>query len=144
MSPVNAANQPDVPQGFKDWWSTTVEPWWRDFDYLGHVTAASYAAIYEQAFAEFVAERWHTSEPSYVVARLDITYLREIRPRNTPLRIHVSIGHTGRTSLTAAMVLCDVEGLPRSIARARYCAWDREQRTTRPLTTEERTGLATS
>lgn len=119
------------------WWSYVIVPWWRDLDYLGHVTAASYASIYEEAFGRFMQERWATSEPSYVVAKLSITYVREVRMEHTPLTVKVCVQSSSSSSFSVSMVLVDVHGQVRSTAEARYVRWDGVNRCATPMSADE-------
>lgn len=61
---MSSAVNRTVPPDFESWWSRSISPWWRDIDYLGHVTAASYASIYEQVFGDFMVDAWQDAEPS--------------------------------------------------------------------------------
>ncbi|GAB3857724.1 thioesterase family protein [Nocardioides maradonensis] len=130
-----------VPAGYGSWWSTELRLWWRDFDAYGHLTATGYPVVYAEAFADYVSEAWNTAEPHFVVADLSVAYLREVRRRDSPVRVHVAIGRVGRASFEATMVLCSADGEVCSTARTRYAAWDPEERRSRPLTAEERRGL---
>lgn len=131
-----------VPPDFTSWWSRDIQPWWRDIDPLGHVTAASYASIYEEVFGWFMVEAWQEPEPSYVVADLSIAYLREIRMTDTPLTVHARIHEYGVSTISATMVIVGDDAVPRSIAQARYVSWDREGRRRRPMTPGQLEGLA--
>lgn len=144
MNPVEPRGPRSPLPDFSSWWSHTVQPWWRDIDYLGHVTAASYAAIYEEVFGTFIVEVWQNPEPSYVVSKMSISYLREIRLAHTPLNVHVHIDEYGASDISATMVITDKESVPRSLARNHYVSWDREQRRRRPMTANEAAGLRAS
>ena len=133
-----------VPPGFESWWSRDIRPWWRDIDYLGHVTAASYASIYEEVFGGFMVEVWQEPEPSYVVADLSISYLREIRMADVPLTVHAHVDEYGESTISATMLIVGSDAVPRSIARARYVSWDREGRRRRPMTPRQLDGLASA
>jgi acyl-CoA thioesterase FadM len=137
----SAANR-TVPPDYESWWSRPISPWWRDIDYLGHVTAASYASIYEEVFGDFMVEAWQDPEPWYVVADLSISYLREIRMADVPLTVYVKVDEHGGSTIAATMVIAGTDSEPRSVARTRYVAWDREQRRKRPMTTTQLDGLA--
>jgi acyl-CoA thioesterase FadM len=126
---------------FASWWSVDRQLWWRDFDYLGHFTAASYAVLYEEACGALLTEAWNVPEPSYVVARLDISYLREVRRDDSPVRVYVRPNRVGRSGFSVEMVVCSASGVVCSTAVASYVAWDRAGRTSRPMTEAERAGL---
>jgi acyl-CoA thioester hydrolase len=123
------------------WWATDVQVWWRDFDELGHMTAAAYPAAYEEGVGRFLAQRWRQPTPDYVVARSTVEYLHEVRRQRQPVTIQVSVEHVGRTSFVVNLVLSDSAGVRCSVAQTHYVAWDPYRRGSRPLTEDERTAL---
>ena len=125
----------------RGWWSTEVQVWWRDFDELGHMTAAAYPAAYEEGVGRFVADRWGESSPAYVTASTTVDYLGEVRRANLPITIHVRADHVGRTSFVLDLELCDALGTRCSVAKTRYVAWDRHGRGPRALGEDERSAL---
>jgi acyl-CoA thioesterase FadM len=130
-----------VPPEYRLWWSTEVQMRLTDFDMYGHVSGASYAALYAEAFAVFAVRAWHTTHPDYVVARTTITYLHEIRPSDCPIRVYVNVRRVGRSSFDVDVVACSAFGRVCSSAETRYSAWDPGRRGSRPLTEAERAGL---
>ena len=122
-------------------WSTQRQLWWRDFDELGHLSAARYADLYQEAAGDFVVEAWQDAEADYVVARLDITYLHEIRRQGSPVVLLVSAGRVGRSSFELSMAVTSADGVLCSRAAGTYVAWDREERRSRTMTEAERSGL---
>ena len=48
---------PEASTSISGWWSTQVQVWWRDFDELGHMTAAAYPAAYEEGVGRFMTDR---------------------------------------------------------------------------------------
>ncbi|NUR97796.1 MAG: acyl-CoA thioesterase [Kribbellaceae bacterium] len=130
-----------IPSGYNAWWSTEIHLWWRDFDYLGHVTAASYGSLYEEAFGRFMTVAWGTEFPSYVVGAMSIRYLHEIVRGVDAVRVFVAIEQVGTASISARLVAVDSEGRECSTAENRYVAWDRDMRCSRPITSAERAGL---
>lgn len=130
-----------LPEDLEDWWSTTLDSWWRDFDSFDHITGSSYGAIFEEAFGRFAASAWGTSTPGYVVAHMSIDFVREIRRHETPLTVRLGIGRIGQSSIGARLVLQGPDGDVRSIASNRYIAWDIQQRRPRMLTPDERRSL---
>lgn len=123
------------------WWRTTLEPWWRDFDELGHMTAASYPAAFEEAYGRFMIEHWQRTDPSYVVARIAIDYLHEVRRDTLPVTIYVQPVRVGRSAVEVNLVLRDSMDLVCTTAQTRYVAWDKSRRCSRPFTDEERASL---
>jgi acyl-CoA thioesterase FadM len=130
----------EVPDGHSTWWSIELRPWFRDIDYLGHVTASSYGVIYEEATGAFVEEMWGT-DAAYVVAHVAITYGREVRMGESPVRVHVRCDAAEGSRFTCSMVLVGPDGTPRSTARGFYSAWDMQARRSRQLLAGERAGL---
>lgn len=136
----NRAPRFQVPDGHTSWWSLELRPWFRDIDYLGHVTASSYSVIYEEAMGAFVETVWGT-DAAYVVAHLSITYGREVRKGESPVRVHVRCDAAEGSRFACTMVLVGPDGSPRSTARGYYSAWDMGARRSRPLLDREREGL---
>jgi acyl-CoA thioesterase FadM len=130
-----------VPPGHADWWHTRRQLWWRDFDALGHLTAGCYGALFQDAFADFVLEAWGSLDAWYVAIRMEIDYLHEVMPEDSPVRVYVELDNLGRSSFGATMVLCTRSGTPCSVSRVVFVAWDGEHRRSRPLTSSEREGL---
>jgi acyl-CoA thioesterase FadM len=125
----------------EEWWSTRIQVWWRDFDELGHMTAAAYPAAFEEGVGRFVTERWNTFSPAYVTAKSTIEYLHEVRRHRLPVTLSVLPARVGRTSFVLNLVLRDDKGICCAVGQTRYVAWDREQRGPRPLTDDERGSL---
>jgi acyl-CoA thioesterase FadM len=124
-----------------EWWSTRIEVWWRDFDELGHMTAAAYPAAFEEGVGRFVTDRWGSHAPAYVTARTTIDYLHEVRRHRLPITVAVRPDTVGRTSFVLSLVLSDDDGTRCALGQTRYVAWDRELRAPRPLTDDERGSL---
>lgn len=134
-------SRPTMHGPSEDGWSTEVQVWWRDFDELGHMTAAAYPAAFEEGVGRFVTERWGESSPAYVTARTSIDYLKEVRRPDLPITIHVEVERVGRTSFVLDLVLCDNTGTRCSVAKTRYVGWDRDRRGPRLLSDQERSAL---
>jgi acyl-CoA thioesterase FadM len=126
----------------RSWWSTERRLWWRDFDELGHLSAARYADLYQEAVGDFVVSAWEDADASYVVARLDITYLHEIRREGSPVVLQVSPRRIGRSSFVLSMAVSTADGLMCSRADGTYVAWDPKGRCSRAMTEAERSGLS--
>ena len=132
----------DVPDDFRSWWWTERQLWWRDIDELGHLTAARYADLYQEACGDFVEEAWGPDDAAYVVARIDTVYLSEIRLSESPVRVYARATKVGRSSFTLSMVVCSATGRLSSSAEGTYVAWDRARRGGRAMTEVERASLA--
>ncbi|KAA1427801.1 acyl-CoA thioesterase [Nocardioides antri] len=141
MSASAAPAPPDRSTSTAGWWSTEIQVWWRDFDELGHMTAAAYPAAFEEGVGRFVTERWERPSPAYVTARTSIEYLSEVRRARLPITLHVRPAHIGVTSFVVDLVLSDAGGTRCSAAQTRYVAWDTDRRSSRHLTDDERARL---
>lgn len=131
----------DADHDFFTWWATDRQLWWRDIDELGHLTAARYADLYQEACGDFVVEAWQAADSDYVVARTEIVYLREVRLVDSPVKVFVRASMVGRASFALSMVLTTANGRPCSTSRGVYVAWDRATRGARTLTPIERARL---
>jgi acyl-CoA thioesterase FadM len=138
---TTAAPQPEPSMTTDGWWSTEIQVWWRDFDELGHMTAAAYPAAYEEGVGRFVTDRWGEHSPAYVTASTTIDYHHEVRRAHLPITLHVHAAHVGRTSFILDLVISDARGTRCSVARTRYVAWDRDARGARALGEQERSAL---
>lgn len=130
------------PNGsFAPQFRTVLEVAVRDVDYLGHMTAASYPAVYEEAMFRFVRERWPGPDPCYVDASMCVRYLHEVRMASSPMTVALCVVEVGRSSFRVQSTMSDAAGRLCSTAEARYVAWDINARKSRPLTDAERAGL---
>mgnify|MGYP003333388131 CR=1 FL=1 len=132
---------PEASTSISGWWSTQVQVWWRDFDELGHMTAAAYPAAYEEGVGRFMTDRWGVASPAYVTARTTIEYLSEVRRPQQPITVHVHVAHVGASSFVLDLVLSDATGKQCSVAQTRYVAWDTVRRGPRRLAEAERAAL---
>ncbi|MCC3313717.1 acyl-CoA thioesterase [Nocardia africana] len=118
-------------------WYTSIELRRADFDYLGHVSAAAYLALFEEARVRWLAGGAGHTEPSYVVAVQNIEYLREVRLADSPIRVSIRVEDlsTRRFAITEEMHAVDGELHARS--RATLVGWDRAERRSRVLSEDE-------
>ncbi|OUZ11162.1 hypothetical protein BHE97_04735 [Aeromicrobium sp. PE09-221] len=126
-----------IPADHARWWSTTMPVWRTSVDVLGHMTAAHYAAIYEEVSMEFFSAITGQEDPSYVNAQTTIDYRREVLHRLSPIEIRVAITRMDDSSFEMTMVLLNREQSVCSMARNHYVAWDRFERGRRSLTASE-------
>lgn len=126
---------------YRDWWSIELGLPGRDFDALGHLTAAASSAIYEEAFAGLAEHAWHDPDPSFVVTRMSIDWHRKVRRDDGPIRVFAAVRTLGWSSFEVAMVLCAADGHVCSTAETHSAAWDRDEQKSRFLTDAERAGL---
>lgn len=133
-----------VPDDYGVWWSAPIQVRWRDLDELGHVTASCYALFVEEAVGSFMQAAWSRPDPTYVAAHVSISYLREIRLDDGPLRVFVSALSVDGSRFSCAVVIAAADGTPRAVARGDYSGWDPERRRARNLTGEEIGALASA
>jgi len=118
-----------------------IQTRWSDFDSLGHMTASAYPVFFDEArdaaltesvggFAEF---------PS-VLVHVSIDYRREIPYPTAEVFVQSSIVEVGRSSITFEQEVV-AGGEVRAASRSVLVAWDRDARTARAITDEERARL---
>jgi acyl-CoA thioesterase FadM len=112
-----------------------------DLDYLGHLTAAAYLAFFEEARVGWLSAVWDTELPSYVVARQELVFRREVMTSDNPLRISISVGPIDGSTFEVSEALYTADGQCRTTSWARLVAWDRAERKARPLSRREVDGL---
>lgn len=109
----------------------------RDFDGLGHLTAAAYLELLEEARVRWLGPASPDGLPGYVVARQVIDYLREIRPADGPLRVRVEVSVESDRKLTVREVITGADDEERAVGTGTLVAWDRTTRRSRALTRDE-------
>lgn len=119
-------------------WETSVALRFRDFDYLGHMTATSYLAFVEEARVEWMGMIQSDTRPSYVVAEQCIVFHEETLPSQSPLRIVISVSIKGQRSLEVEEHLYGDDGRLKATSKAILVAWDKENRKSREFTKEEK------
>ena len=124
----------EFPDGYESWWSLSLRLWQHQIDELGHLTAAQYPLIYEEAAFTFVTEIFRDPRATYVTVRSLVDYTAEIVFERSPVTVHIS-------SFGLTMVMSDREGHPRSLAQYRYVRWNTDARSKQELTTPEREAL---
>ena len=118
---------------------------WRDLDGLGHVNQAVY-----QTYGEEIVDAWFRDVLDlpkgevwdYVVVRLSTDYRSELRLEDGQVAGTVRVVRLGTSSLTLALELRAVsDGRVAAETEVVFACWDREQRTARPISDEERAKL---
>jgi acyl-CoA thioester hydrolase len=122
-------------------WERRIQLRYRDLDYLGHLTAAAYLTLFEEARVAWMAESFGVELPIYVVARQEIDYLREVRLGDGPLTFSVAPVRLGRSSIAIEETLVTAGGDLRTRSRASLVMWRLEERAPRPLSAHERSAL---
>ena len=119
-------------------WSTTLHLRHRDVDYLGHVTAAAYLALFEEARAAWIGAVAEDGLATYVVARQVIDYRRELLFAEGPVRVTINVESVGERSVDVSEVLETDAGELRTTSSATLVMWDRDSREARAISTAER------
>lgn len=118
-------------------WSTTTALRFRDFDYLGHMTATSYLELIEEARVQWLAKTDAAGFPSYVVAEQRLTFHCEILPTDGPVTITLSSEVRSNKKFEVTEKITSPSGRLHATSLAVLVAWDRERRQSRPLTDAE-------
>jgi acyl-CoA thioester hydrolase len=122
-------------------WQHPLPLRFRDLDYLGHVTAAEYLAMFEEGRAAWLSDRFQTPFPTYVVARQEIDFDRELRMHEGPVTLSIQLDRVGAKSLHVSETLKSRDGTVHARSRATLVMWNPETRGSRELTESERAAL---
>jgi acyl-CoA thioester hydrolase len=122
-------------------WQQPLSLRFRDLDYLGHVTATEYLGMFEEARAAWLAHRFETEYPTYVVARQEIDFDRELRLHEGPVTLNIELVRMGAKSLHVSETLESRDGTVHARSRATLVMWNPEARRSRELTKSERAAL---
>lgn len=122
--------------------TVTVSLRWRDLDHQGHVYHATVLTLLDEARTSWLHHAVGVSSPdSYVVARIEIDYVGEIRIEQRQIDVVFTVERVGRTSITLseAVIGTDGETVVRAVVTAVF--WDRELRRPRAIEPVERERL---
>lgn len=115
---------------------------WRDLDSLGHVNQAVY-----QTYGEEIVDAWFRDVLGiaegevwdYVVVRLAIDYRSELRLADKQVIGTARLVRLGTSSVTVSLELrAAADGRLAAETECVFATWDRESRTARPISDEER------
>lgn len=116
---------------------------WRDLDPLGHVHHSVFLHYLEEGrnvwLRSVLGEGF--SPDQYVLARIELDYLGEIRLDHGRVTASCGLQRIGNSSLTTWEELRDPDGATLATANAVLVLWDPEQRRKRRLTDSERRRL---
>jgi acyl-CoA thioester hydrolase len=118
-----------------------VDVRWRDIDALGHVNHAVFLTYLEVGRDAFYA-RVVGGEPHYVVVRIEMDFLAEIRQADERVTVDVEAERVGTTSLTTRETIWTPAREVAARARVVTVRWDRARRKPEPFTEEQRARLA--
>jgi acyl-CoA thioester hydrolase len=118
----------------------SVDVRWRDTDALGHVNHAVFVTYLEEGRDAFFVETLR-SDPSYVVARLEVDLRAEVRLEDRRVMVRVEVESLGTTSVTTRETIFVPSGEVAAEARVVTVRWDPDQRKPVPFTETERRQL---
>lgn len=116
--------------------SVDLELRWSDFDMLGHLNQAVYHQLLEEARARLTVGAG--PDFPWVLARVELDYLAEIRPEHGPITVRTEVGEIGRSKFTLRHEMSRATGELAARGTSVIVAWDEEARRSRPLTPEQR------
>jgi acyl-CoA thioester hydrolase len=114
---------------------------WRDMDMLGHLNQAVYHELLEEGRAALINSLGRERRFPFVLARVELDYLHEVRHRDGHVDISTRIERVGGKSVTLVHELTLPDGTPAAAGRSILVAWDPETRGARWLTEDERAAL---
>jgi acyl-CoA thioester hydrolase len=114
---------------------------WRDVDALGHVNHAVFLTYLEEGRDAFF-EQILGSDPTYVVARLEIDLRAEVRLGQRQLTVRIGVERLGTTSLTTTETIAARAGEVAAQARVVTVRWDSGERKPMPFSEAERARLS--
>ena len=114
---------------------------WRDTDALGHVNHAVFLTYLEEGRDTFYAQITG-GDPIYVVVRLEIDLLAEVRHQDRQVTVQVEVERVGTTSLTTRERIRAAAGEVIAEARVITVRWDADLRKPIPFSESERDRLA--
>ena len=119
-----------------------VELRWRDLDFLGHLNQAVYHELLEEGRGALF-QRLGVIETGFffVLARVELDHLHEIRRDHSPVAVVLKVEAVGRSSVTVAHDIVLPDGTVAAKGSSVLVAWDRDARRSRPLTDDERAAL---
>ena len=123
----------------------TVQLRWRDMDQLGHLNQSVYHELLEEARAAFMIELAGTAGAvayhTYVVARVELDYRREVRKDHGTVEIVVRPGDVGTSSFSLEHDVLLPDGTVAASGRTVLVGWDAQARGKRTLSDAERQAL---
>lgn len=125
--------------GFR--WTGEVPLRWRDLDAYGHVYYGEFLVLLDQARVAMLQAALGGTEPSFVVAHMQLDYRGEVVLADGPLAAEVAVRRVGRSSLTLHERLSSREGRAVLESQVVVVLFDLDARRPRPVTEDERRAL---
>jgi acyl-CoA thioester hydrolase len=127
---------PTPPLGYR------VPVRWRDCDAFGHVHHSSFLVYLEEGRSEHLRQMLSADDPSYVIARIELDFRREIARHTRHVLVDCAIRDVGRTSLQLSERILHTDGAVVATCETTVVWWDPDQRRPRAFSLEERQRLA--
>jgi acyl-CoA thioester hydrolase len=119
-----------------------IQTRWPDFDGLGHLNHAVYHVYLDEGRdAALRATVGPFDEFPNVLAHASIDYKREIRVGTREVVVRTRIADVGRSSIRFEQDVLTPEGAVAASAASVLVAWDAAERTSRPISDDERRKL---
>ncbi len=123
----------------------SVQLRWRDMDMLGHLNQSVYHELLEDARAGFMIDlstaAGGVTYQTYVVARVELDYRREVRKDHGHVEIVVRPAAVGTSSFTLEHDVLLPDGTVAATGKTVLVGWDAQARGKRQLTDAERAAL---
>jgi acyl-CoA thioester hydrolase len=122
---------------------TTIALRWRDMDMLGHLNQAVYHELLEEGRGAILTElaAGATVHHTYVLARVELDYRREVRRDDGSVDVIVRVGRVGTKSITLEHDIVLPDGTVAATGRSVLVGWDAQARNARELSDAERRAL---
>jgi acyl-CoA thioester hydrolase len=114
---------------------------WGDIDALGHVNQAVFHELLEEARTAMISTLPSHESHSFVMARVELDYRREIPLSHRFVDVTLQIETVGRASVTVAQQIFRSDGELAADGRSVLVAWDPVRRGSRPLSERELAAL---
>lgn len=106
-------------------------------DALGHVNQAVYHELLEEARTELISSLPSPTKQSFVMARVELDYRREIPLNHRFVEVTLVVESIGRSSITLSQQIFRSDGELAADGRSVMVAWDEDRRGSRPMTERE-------
>jgi acyl-CoA thioester hydrolase len=113
---------------------------WRDVDALQHVNHAVFLTYLEEGRDAFYVQTL-SSDPHYVVARIEIDLRAEVRYPEREVTVQIEVERLGTTSLTTRETVRTAAGEVAAQARVVTVKWDAAGHKPVPFSEDERARL---
>lgn len=120
---------------------TTIGVRWADLDALGHVNNATFLTYLEEARDAFMRQTLGDVFLDMVIVRIEIDYRAEIPAGTSNVEVTCALESIGTSSICTREQILLPDGTVAAEAMTVAVVRDREARTSRPWTDDERSAL---